>query len=74
MSNKIWIFEYLEKVSNNYHEGGGLVVVSSNLEQAKFDVKAQKDIEVSDEDWSNALAGKTDLPKRIIVFPDSGCC
>lgn len=74
MSNKIWIFEYLDKVSDSYHGYGGLIVIAKDLESAKLEVGKHNDVEVPDEEWDEAIQGSTSLSKRVIAFPNAGCC
>jgi len=32
---KIFVFNYIEKVSDNYHDGGGLVIIAKDIEHAQ---------------------------------------
>lgn len=67
---KLFIFEYVDALTQSYHDGGGLVVVAKDLESAKLLQPAIKDTEPTI---------VYDLPAKYkeeasYVFPDTGCC
>lgn len=74
---KIFIFEYLDQVSDNWHGGGGLTVIAKDKAQVTEMVNADKDIVIGEEEWEDVkvydLADEHAEPK-IFVFPDAGCC
>lgn len=73
---KQYIWDYHAPVSNNYHDGGGLVIITDGNYQDVWD-KYFKD---------ECLEGDSKLPipdlmfniesdkEHILVFFDSGCC
>ena len=73
---KLWIFKSLVQVSNNYHPGGGCVVVASSLRAAKALIKTVDYLDIPDDAWAEAtpylLQGKH--KPRVVIFPDAGCC
>jgi hypothetical protein len=73
---KIFIFQRLDKVSYNYHEEGGLVVVAENAEQVKELIEKEGNIEITDKEWKDVITYELmDNEKpRVFVFPDAGCC
>ena len=87
---KIFIFEYIEQLTNNYHSGGGLVVIAADKRDAKDNIEARNDtirelerewdrdniIEITDDEWLNVLEYDLaiDYGKRIFIFRDAGCC
>ena len=76
---KAFVFENVDKVSENYHEGGGLFIIAESEEQAKELIEKEKYIEVTDKEWETVLTFDLDerekqYNKSIIVFPDAGCC
>lgn len=85
----VYVFENVEKLTDSYHCDGGLVVVAQDKEEVMQLIKvankyddldnyklASADIELSDEDWKNAIVYPTyvNTEPRIMVFPDAGCC
>lgn len=66
---KLFIWQYIEDLTNNYHSGGGLVVVAESLEAAKKLNYAVKD---KAPDKTFDLVGE--VQEEQFVFPDVGCC
>jgi hypothetical protein len=73
---KIWIWERIDQVSDNWHSGGGLMVIAHDEAEAWALISAERHVEVTEDEWSTArvfeLMG-TPTPD-VIVFPDAGCC
>jgi uncharacterized membrane protein YvbJ len=73
----MFIFENADKVSDNYHEGGGLVIVAADIEQVKQLVEATNgSVRLSDDDINKVIVYplKGSHEAKIFVFPDAGCC
>lgn len=72
----VYVFERIEKATDNWHEEGGLMVVAKSVERAKEMIEAEPTIEVTDEEWAEVLviAAHGDTDERLITFPDTGCC
>jgi uncharacterized membrane protein YvbJ len=73
----MFIFENADKVSDKYHEGGGLAVVAADIEHVKQLVEATNgSVRLSDDDIKQVivypLKGKHEA--KIFAFPDAGCC
>ena len=73
----MYIFENADKVSDNYHEGGGLAIVAADIEHVKQLVEATNGtVRLSDDDIKQVtvypLKGKHEA--KIFAFPDAGCC
>jgi hypothetical protein len=73
---KMYVFQYNYKVSGNYHEGGGLMVVAENTNHVKEMIEKEEYIEITNEEWQEVVVYELmDNEKpRIFVFPDAGCC
>lgn len=72
----LFIWHALERVSNNHHPGGGLVVVAKNEARARELANLDPDIDLPEsEPVSHAypLLGNDDQ-EDIWTFPDAGCC
>ena len=72
---KIYVFEYLSGITDNYHDGGGLVVVAKDMREVKKLVSALPDVGDLSQLKADAVY-KVDGPaeSKVFVFPDAGCC
>lgn len=74
---KIFIWKDVEKVSESYHSGGGLVVIAESIDRAKHLSRETGYIQdpLPTPDMIMALhpMHRND-PEQLIVFPDAGCC
>ena len=74
---KIFIFENLRRVSCNFHEDGGLVVVAKDVDHVKELISNDSDIAISEEEWNNVevfeLKNET-AESKYWVMPNAGCC
>lgn len=65
---KIFVWKYIDKLTKNYHKGGGLVIFAKDLESANklnpksFGIKPDFESETSCDQ------------EMVFVFPDAGCC
>jgi hypothetical protein len=73
---KLFIFESMLQVSDNYHSGGGLVVIAKDEEHVKELIKFDENITIYDNDWKfvKVYDLKNNEEPKIFVFPDAGCC
>lgn len=73
---KIFVFENVSQLTNNWHSGGGLVVVANSEEHAKELVGLDSNIVLDESDWKYVktydVVGQVDA--TMYVFPDAGCC
>lgn len=72
----VYVFEYIDQVSDNYHSEGGLMVVAQSVERAQELIDAESNVEVTSEEWAEVIVIKAadTEQERLIVFPDAGCC
>jgi len=72
----VYIFEYIEELTDNWHSDGGLVVIAKSRKQAKELIASKPSMVVTDEEWDSCIVHKlVGNPKpQIFVFPDAGCC
>lgn len=69
---KLFVFDELDGLTNNYHDGGGLIVVAKSLAGAK---KVNPNIGDAKPDKVFDLAEKHESDAGYeVVFPDAGCC
>ena len=72
----IYIWQWLDQVSNNWHRDGGLVVAAKDDARARELIAGEEHVEVTEEEWQEvtvyeAVEGQIE---GIFVFPDAGCC
>lgn len=85
---RTYIWKYLDRISNQWHNGGGLVIITGH--NPDYDWKSYKSQMVENaeykwekEDWEKL---RDDLPEpdfvyecesiapKVLVFGDNGCC
>jgi hypothetical protein len=85
---KIWIFNYIDELTENYHGSGGLVVIAKNESARDKLINANKDEFnhcwrdeeapypiISKEEMEKVICFECDATEEaIFVFPDAGCC
>ena len=73
---KMFVFEYIDQVSPNYHPEGGLMVIAKDKEQVEELIKEVGDIEITNKEWEKVITYelKNDEQPKVSVFPDAGCC
>ena len=65
----IYIWRRVKKLTDRYHEEGGVVAVAATLEGARNIVGKP----LPEPDFVYVLADP-EAPEVVVVFPDSGCC
>jgi hypothetical protein len=72
---KIFIFEYVKSLTDNYHSDGGLVVIAKDRDDAKALIKTDPCIKIDKAEWASVEEYRVIGAKpKIYVFPDAGCC
>jgi len=68
---RMYIWNYIDKLTNNYHSGGGAVVMASSLERAKSLLveKGAKEVPEASEEYEVYANDE-----RVFIFADAGCC
>lgn len=72
---KIFIWERVDRATNNFHSAGGVMVVAENIEHAMKLAEGQGVTFSSKYDSpyiEYELQG--DNEPNVIIFPDAGCC
>jgi hypothetical protein len=75
---KVFIWERIQKLTDNYHSDGGLVVVAANLQRA-VELAEAEEVEFSKGDYdeltpSNVYNTDDSAEEKVFIFPDAGCC
>lgn len=73
----LYIWNSVSDLTDNYHNGGGVVVVAPSLERARKIIKENCYSEHPDK--CGALTEPPDhvidlSEERCFIFPDAGCC
>lgn len=89
MSKKLYIYEYLDKLTQSWHNGGGLVIVTAGDPSLAWQ---ERNARIASEHPSNrtridpaciiqelpepdhVIPVGDDVPDLILEFPDAGCC
>lgn len=70
---KLFIWEYLEEVSCNYHTEGGLVVVEDDLKSAVELAEKNEYVTIGDIEPDHVYdVGIAEA--KVLIFQDAGCC
>jgi hypothetical protein len=73
---KLFIWNNIDGVSRNYHDGGGLVVIAASLERAREMIVTEDRCKPT----CAALTVDPDLTREcegeeyFAIHPDAGCC
>lgn len=74
---KAFVFESIDKVSDNYHSDGGLFIVAKDKNRAieLINVTAGE-VVVTEDDWNKVITYELlgEYEEALIAFPDAGCC
>lgn len=73
---KIFIFKEVEKLTENWHGGGGLVIIAPDMIHV-LEMALAHEIILSQDEIENVLVfdlKAADIQPQIFIFPDAGCC
>lgn len=77
-AKKLYVYDYVDGVTSNYHDGGAVLIVTDRDPQAE--------LETMPNEWTDSRPapklGDPDLvldvspesENAVRIFPDSGCC
>lgn len=72
----LFVWESVGDLTENYHDGGGVLVIADNLELAREllakSVPSGCDAFRQPPDFTASVAKETE--DKVTVFPDAGCC
>ena len=73
---RIFIFEEVDKLTDLYHCGGGLVIIANNSVDAIKMIEDDANISLTEDEWNNSKSFelKYTPDREIFKFPDAGCC
>ena len=70
----IYIWEYLDKVSNSYHSDGGVVVFADTEEEARKMANYEDGCVITLDKNPSHTVKCEDVKKQVLIFPNAGCC
>lgn len=71
----VYIFEHIDKLTQNYHNEGGLVIIAKDKKSAKKLINTNTHIEVTAKEWENVIIYSVNATEeKLYIFPDAGCC
>lgn len=76
---KIFIWKYVNELTDAYHGGGGLVIVAEeqpttwHLDES-YGSRTPKDVPLPEPDAVYALTDGDIVDDETFLFPDAGCC
>lgn len=70
---KVFIWDYIRELTDNYHPDGGLVVIAENLENA-IQLATLSGVVFNNELPVQELPVPEGTEAKVYVFPDAGCC
>jgi len=75
---KLYLWEYVDHVSDNWHPEGGLVVIAEDMKRAMELIYIEGCIKLSSKELEEVIIYDLNPLKtyeeKIYVFPDAGCC
>lgn len=69
---KLFIWEYVVGITNNYHDGGGVVIIADEYERAWREEWPNWDGDVPEPDRTIPVGD--DEQTGVYIFADAGCC
>lgn len=73
----MYVWEYAGGLTNNWHDGGGTVVIAASLEAARSLLKETPyvrpacEVFTKEPEYSAPVESQED---KVFIFPDAGCC
>ena len=72
-----FVWEYVDGITSNYHDGGGVLVIAENLVAAREalgkegGVKPTSEVFTQEPSW---CFGVVESEPKVFIFADAGCC
>lgn len=70
----LYIWDYMNAVTRNYHDGGGVLIVSHHSNARTAWEENFPDYEGDYEEPNHTIVTVGSEAPRLIIFPDGGCC
>jgi hypothetical protein len=70
---KVFVWDYISELTDNYHSGGGLIVFAENEERAK-ELAVAEGVKFADTDVPGDVRIVDGGLEKVYIMPDAGCC
>lgn len=70
----IYIWQRIEKATEDYHSEGGVVVFAETEERARELANSDEECKIKPEEMPDHVRPCADGPELVFIFPDAGCC
>lgn len=74
---KLFLWQYIQHITDEHHNGGGLVIVAKDLSAAYEAIRRDPSMPIQCGAFTSEpseIYDVGDVPPTLITFPDSGCC
>lgn len=70
---KVFVWNYISNLTDNYHSGGGLIVFAEDEERAR-ELAIAEGVKFTDTDVPDDVRIVDGGEEKVYVMPDAGCC
>ncbi len=71
---KVFIWDYVDKCTDNYHEEGGVVVFAEDEKRARELANAEDGCCIRDDEMPAEVRNVDGGEERVFIMQDAGCC
>ena len=71
---KVFVWERIKQVSDNYHAAGGLVVFAETEARARELANSTEGCNLMPDELPDDIRDVTGGDERVFIMPDAGCC
>ena len=71
---RVFVWDYVDDLTDSYHSGGGLVVVAESVEAAQSLAREVERASLTLPEPDAVYELSASAEPKVWVFPDSGCC
>lgn len=72
---RMFVWEYVDGITDRYHDGGGVVVIAKDADRARDLLMATDGVSnknfTDEPDFSTSVGTRKE---KVFIFPDAGCC
>ena len=70
---KVFVWDYIDLLTNSYHSSGGLIVFAENVERA-MELATMQGVTFSNSDSLVDVRIVDGGEEKVYIMPDAGCC
>jgi len=71
---KVFVWQRVNKCTDNWHEEGGIVVFAETEDRARELANAKDWTDIKSSENPDAVRECGDGPEQVFLMPDAGCC